>query len=59
MSKVEYHPVSLFQKCVWCAKVATQEVVEREGNVIAISRCCDDPKCLSLSAERCERTFAA
>ena len=58
MSKVEYHPVGLSQKCVWCANIATQEVVQREGNMTVISRCCDDPKCLLLSAERCERTVA-
>jgi hypothetical protein len=29
------------------------------GNLTAISRCCDDPKCMWLSAEMCERTVGA
>jgi hypothetical protein len=53
--KVEYRPVSHTQKCVWCVNDATQEVVQRQGNLSAISPCCDDPKCVSLSAETCRR----
>lgn len=58
-SQVEYRPVRLSQKCVWCAKVATQEAVQREGNITAVSGCCDDAKCMWLSADVCERTVAA
>lgn len=61
MSKVEYRLVSQCQKhqCVWCVNDATQEAVQREGNLTAISRCCDDPKCRWLSAEMCESTVRA
>jgi hypothetical protein len=59
MSKAEYRPVSHRQKCVWCVKEATQEAIQRQGNLTAISRCCDDPKCMRLSAEMCERTVVA
>jgi len=59
MSKAEYHPVSRRQKCVWCVNDATQEALQRQGNITAISRCCDDPKCMRLSAEMCERTVGA
>ncbi len=57
--KAEYRPVSHCQKCVWCVNDATQEAVQREGNLTAISRCCDDPKCMGLSAERCRTTVGA
>jgi hypothetical protein len=57
--KVEYRPVSYTQKCVWCVNDATQEAVQREGNLTAISRCFDDPNCVRLSAEMCKRTVAA
>jgi hypothetical protein len=59
IGKVEYRPVSHRQECVWCVKEATQEAVQRQGNLTAISRCCDDPKCMRLSAESCEHTVAA
>jgi hypothetical protein len=59
MRKVEYRPVRHTQKCVWCVNDATQEAVQRQGNLTAISRCCDDPKCVWLSAETCTRTVAA
>jgi hypothetical protein len=54
--KVEYRPVSHHQTCVWCVNDATQEAVQKKGTLTAISRCCDDPKCMWLSAENCERT---
>jgi hypothetical protein len=56
ISKAEYRPVSHCSRCqcVWCVHDATQEAVQRQGNLTAISRCCDDPKCVWLSAERCE-----
>jgi hypothetical protein len=38
---------------------ATQEAVQREGNMTAVSRCCDDPKGMRLSAKKCESTVAA
>jgi len=59
--KVEYRPVSQGQKhpCVWCVNAATQEAVQRQGNITTITRCCDDPKCMWLSAEMCERTLGA
>jgi hypothetical protein len=57
--KVEYRPASHCQKYVWCLNDATQEAVQRQGNLTAISRCCDDPKCMWLSAEMCERTVGA
>lgn len=57
--KVEYRPLSHCQKCVWCANDATQEAVQRQGNLTAISRCCDDPKCVWLSAKMCESTVGA
>jgi hypothetical protein len=61
MSKVVYRPVSRCQKpqCVWCANDATQEAVQSEGNLTAITRYCDDPKCMWLSAEMCKSTAAA
>ena len=59
MSKLEYRPLTRSQECFWCVNNATQEVVRREGNITAISRCCDDPNCMWLAAERCERTVAA
>ena len=57
--KLGYSPVSHSQKCVWCVNDATQEAVQKQGNLTAISRCCDDPKCVWLSAETCKRTVAA
>ncbi len=60
MSKVMYFPVSQCQqKCVWCVNDATQEAVQRQGNLTAISRCCDEPRCVGLSAEMCKRTVGA
>ena len=61
MSELEYRPVNPWQKhhCLWCANDATKEVVQREGNMTAITRCCDDPRCMRLSAQMCERTVAA
>ena len=44
--KVEYRAASRSEKCVWCAKAATQEAVQRQGNMTSITRCCDDPKCI-------------
>jgi hypothetical protein len=60
MSKVVYRPASCSptRPCVWCAKDATQEAVQSEGNMTVISRCCDDPKCMWRSEEMCERTVA-
>jgi hypothetical protein len=59
--KAEYRPVSdcQKQKCLWCVNDATQEAVQRQGNLTAISHCCDDPKCARLSAEMCQRTVGA
>ena len=58
--KVEYRPVSQRQQqCVWCTNDATQEACQRQGNLTAISRCCDDPKCMGLSAEMCRTTVGA
>jgi hypothetical protein len=61
MGKVAYHPVSHWQKhkCLWCVNDATQEAVQREGNLTAVIRCCDDPKCVMLSGELCGRTVGA
>ncbi len=58
ISTVEYRPVSRPQKCSWCAHNATQEAVQSQQNVTVISLCCDDPNCVWLSAERCERMTA-
>ena len=60
-SMVEYRPVSHWQKrqCVWCLNDATQEAVQSHANLTAISRCCDDPRCMRLSAEMCESTVGA
>jgi hypothetical protein len=59
--KVEYRPVSQCQRqqCVWCVNDATHEAVQRQGSLTAISRCCDDPKCMGLSAEMCRTTVGA
>jgi len=57
--KVEFRPASHRQKCVWCVNDATQEAVQREGNLTDISRCCDDPKCMRLSAKMCRTTVRA
>jgi len=57
-SRVEYRPVSDHQKCSWCADNATQEAVQSQQNLTVISVCCDHPKCIWLSAERCERMTA-
>jgi hypothetical protein len=59
--KVEYRPVSQCQQqqCVWCVNDATQEAVQRQGSLTAISRCCGDPKCMGLSAEMCRTTVGA
>jgi len=54
--EVEYRPVSHRERCVWCVNDATQEAFRRNGNLTAVSRCCDNPKCVWLSAEMCERT---
>jgi hypothetical protein len=48
--KAVYRPASHRQKCVWCVNDATQEAVERQGNLTAISRCCYDPRnCVPFS----------
>lgn len=52
---VEYRPVSHREKCVWCVNDAMQAAVQTQGSLTAVSRCCDDPKCMWLSAETCER----
>ncbi len=57
--RVEYRALSHRQKCVWCVNDATQEAVQRQGSLTAISRCCDDPKCMGLSAEMCRTTVGA
>jgi hypothetical protein len=59
--KVEYRLVNQYLKpqCSWCATDATQEAIKQQGNITVISRCCDDPKCMKLSVEMCERTVAA
>jgi hypothetical protein len=56
--EVEYRPVSSGQKCVWCVNDATQEAVQRQGNITAISRCCGDLRCMCLSAERVDHQAA-
>ena len=55
---VAYRPVSHCQKqkCLWCGNDATQEGIQKQGNLTAVSRCCDDPNCMRLSAEMCNRT---
>jgi hypothetical protein len=58
ISRVEYRAVSHHQKCSWCADNATQGAVQNQQNLTVISRCCDDPKCIWLSAEMCERMTA-
>jgi len=60
-SKVEYRPVDqhLKHQCSWCVNTATQEAIQQQGIVTAISRCCDDPKCMERSVEMCERTVEA
>ncbi|MGC1650404.1 MAG: hypothetical protein WA741_31660 [Candidatus Sulfotelmatobacter sp.] len=50
--------MSHHQKCSWCADNATQGAVQNQQNLTVISRCCDDPKCIWLSAEMCERMTA-
>ena len=59
--KVEYRPVNQCQKhqCVWCVNDATQEAIQSQGNLTAVSRCCDDRKCMWLSAEMCRSTVGA
>jgi hypothetical protein len=61
MDKVEYRPLSQSKdyKCVWCVNDATQEVVQNQGNLTAISRCCADPRCMWRSREMCESTVGA
>jgi hypothetical protein len=61
MSKVEYrlpsHPYK--RQCAWCVKDATQEAFKSQGNLTAISPCCDDPRCMRRAADRCESTVGA
>ncbi len=61
MSKVEYRPVNPWYggRCSWCGNDATQEAFQNQGNLTAISRCCDDPKCMALAAEMCRTTAGA
>ena len=55
ISRVKYRPVSHHHKCPWCADSATQEAIQGQQNLTVISRCCDNPKCIWLSKEKCER----
>ncbi len=59
--KAEYRPVSHGQKhqCMWCGDEATQDCALRQGNLTVINSCCDDPKCMWRSADKCERTVGA
>jgi hypothetical protein len=60
MNKVEYRPLSQSKhNCVWCVHGATQEAFKSQGNLTAICRCCDDPKCMWRSREMCESTVGA
>jgi hypothetical protein len=58
MSIVAYRPLSLIQQreCLWCSNDATHEASLTGGNLTAKNQCCDDPKCMQLSREMCERT---
>ena len=55
MSKVEFRPLSRHHECAWCANDATQQAVQTQHTLTVISRCCDDPKCIWLSTQICER----
>lgn len=61
MSKLEYRPANQWHKrrCTRCANDATQEAFQNQGNLTAISPCCDDPNCMCLSAEMCRTTAGA
>ena len=61
INKVEYRLLGQFKqcRCVWCVNDATQEAFKSQGNLTAISRCCDDPKCMWRSREVCESTVGA
>jgi tetratricopeptide (TPR) repeat protein len=56
---IAYVSQSQRHHCLWCVRDATQEVVQKQGNLTTICRCCDDPKCMGLSAAMCERTLGA
>lgn len=61
MNDVEYRRLSHLQKreCLWCSHDATQEAFLSEGNLTAIIRCCNDPKCMQRALEMCEHTVGA
>jgi hypothetical protein len=58
MTEVEYRPVSQLRghECLCCPNRATQEVILSRGNLTAIIRCCDDPKCMCRARDLCEST---
>ncbi len=53
MTEVEYRPLSLVRghECLCCTNRATQEAIQSRGNLTAIIRCCNDPKCICRAQE--------